>query len=86
MSCSYVCFSQMFIIRGFNFPYLWEKEVCREMCPEKSVCDALMCLLGQKHQVSHWNLVYLFCMSKMYVLTGEAALENQDVFKFVCIL
>ena len=22
----------------------------------------------------------------MYVLTGEAALENQDVFKFVCIL
>lgn len=41
---------------------------------------------GSKAPCAHWNLVYLFCMSKMYVLTEEAALENRDVFKFVCIL
>ena len=88
MACFYVSFSQMFIIRGFNCPYFGGKEVflCREKCLEKSVCDALMCLLGQRHQVPHLNLVYFFCMSKMCVLTEEAALETQDVFKFVCIL
>ena len=85
MSCFYVCFSQMFIIRGFNFPYLWEKEVCREMCPEKSVCDALMCLLGQKHHVPIGTL-FIYSACQRCVLTEEAALENQDVFKFVYIL
>ena len=70
-----------------KFFFIWEKEgySCREKSLEKSVCEAL-CLPGQKHQVPCLNLVYLFCMSKMYVLTGEAALENQDAFQIVCIL